>query len=266
MKKVEIEKMSWTDMRDLDKEDTVVLIPIGTVEQHGPAGPVGSDYVVARQFSIEVAAASDGVVVAPSVCYGLSHQFKHFPGTLTIRPSTFEALVRDVCEALIGHGFKKLVLVNSHGGNEASCDNVAREILDRHGVSMGMIYPWSLAMHLGRGMPDLYENPAKAFGHGAEPTISVMMHLFPGQVDESRVAAGTRKPTTEALKTLSATRVQYQGFPLGLYRYSDEVYDNGASADPTGASAEKGKIVFDRMVEYGIGAVGELRGLLGQRQ
>ena len=263
MKKVEIEKMSWTEVEGLDKDGTVVLIPIGTVEQHGPAGLVGSDYVVAHRFSVQVAAASDGVVVAPPICYGLSHSFKHFPGTLTIRPSTFEALVLDVCEALLSHGFKKLILVNSHGGNEASCDNVAREILDRHHISLGLIYPWRLSMHLAR---DLYENPGKAFGHGAEPTISVMMHLFPGQVDESKVAAGTAKPTSAALKTLSASRVEYKGFPLGLYRYGEEVNDIGASADPTGASAEKGKIVFDRMVQYGIRAVAELRGLVGQRK
>jgi creatinine amidohydrolase len=259
MAKVELEKMSWTEVRDLDREKTVMLIPIGTVEQHGPAGILGSDYVVAYRFSAQVAEASRDLAVTPPVCYGLSHSFKHFPGTLSIRPSTLEALLRDVCEALISHGFKKLIFVNSHAGNEPSCENVAREILDTHGITMGLVFPWRLSMHLGR---DLYENPAKSFGHGAEPTISVMMHLFPGQVDESRLAAGTTKPTG-SLKTLSASKVEYKGYPLGLYRYTEAVNELGASADPEGASAEKGKIIFERMVEYGVGAIDELRKFIG---
>jgi len=257
---IELKKMSWTEVRDLDRTKTVMLVPIGAVEQHGPAGILGSDYVLSYEFSLQSADQMEDVIVTPPICFGYSEAFRHFDGTISIRPATLTALIRDVCEALIGHGLKKIILVNSHPGNEPICEHVARDLKEEHGVTIGLILPWELARHVAR---DLYDDPARSFGHGAEPAISVMMHLFGKHFDESRLEAGSKGKALGELEPISTSRVSYKGHELGLYRDAEDLNPSGATADPAGASREKGEKILHRMVEYGVGAIKELAQHIG---
>ena len=123
----------------------------------------------------------------PLRCVTAIPRTPHFPGTVSLRLETLEALVRDVVFGYFEHGFRRCIVVNNHGPNEAAIEPVARDILRQYGVSLAILYPWKLAITWAR------ENVAEMsgqIGHGGEPTISVMMALAPGSVDTS--VAGDR--------------------------------------------------------------------------
>ena len=114
-----LEEMSWPEVAKLAKQKKTVLIPVGSIEQHGPHLPLNCDLTAAWEVSLRVAR-KIGAVVAPPIIPGVSTHHMPFPGTITLSPSTFIKVVKEYCASISRHGFKELVLVNGHGGNSAS--------------------------------------------------------------------------------------------------------------------------------------------------
>jgi creatinine amidohydrolase len=239
--------MSYKEIGAIPKERAVLMVPIGCVEQHGPAGYTGADTLLAEYVCRRTAEDLEDVYVAPPLWYGYT-PYTAFPGTVTLRLETLEALVRDVIGGYVAHGFRHIIVVNNHGPNEAAIEPVATEMRQQHGVVLGILYPWRLAEHFGR---EIIPNAAKVFGHGGEPTISVMMSLHPDAVvkeghSETRGYASSGGP-------ISATSYRsgaFQGFTIGLFSEAAEILPSGASGDWTVASAERGGEILDRMVAY----------------
>lgn len=239
--------MSWAEIAEIAVEDPVVLLPIGTVEQHGPHLPVNADNMVAEYVAIQ-AATQTGALVAPSINYGCSAMFQKFAGTLSVREETLANMLRDVCRALISHGLRRIVFVNNHGGNEPVCEQVARELKSERGVLMGSVYPWKLGYQL---MWDTYEDPDRAYGHGAEPETSAMMAMFPDDVLQDRMAAAEYEDTNP-WRSLGPNTVAVPGQRVGgtVYLDSDEITRNGVTGDGGVASAERGRLWIERVVGF----------------
>jgi len=109
------EDLTWMDVESyLDYEDRVVLV-VGACEQHAYLSlltDVSIPMVIARE-----ACQREGILIAPPVAYGISPQFSAYPGTISLRPQTFVAVVTQVLEALLSHGFRRILVSNGHGGN-----------------------------------------------------------------------------------------------------------------------------------------------------
>ena len=105
----------------------MVIIPVGSIEQHGQHLPLGTDILIVTELAKLIAQKAD-VIVAPVVLAGLSEHHMGFPGTLTLSPATFEAVVYETALSLIKHGFKKIMLFNGHGGNGVSTANIIQKI------------------------------------------------------------------------------------------------------------------------------------------
>ena len=119
--------LTWEEVRDADK-DRVVILNVSATEDHGPHMPLDTDTVLGMAVAEGVAlAAPDEVFVMPPVPYGFNEHHKDFPGVIWIQPETLIAFVTDVTKSLAHHGFRRILLLNSHGSNHPCLDLAARK-------------------------------------------------------------------------------------------------------------------------------------------
>jgi creatinine amidohydrolase len=125
------EEIRWPDLEEFLRTDDRAIIPIGSCEQHGRHLPFATDYLIPTEIGRRVSART-GVPVTPPLCFGMSVHHMDFPGSITLSPDTFVAVVRDIVESLHRHGFRRLLLLNGHGGNVAPITTALASLLDRH--------------------------------------------------------------------------------------------------------------------------------------
>jgi len=118
-----LEHMSWPKAAAALKTTQTVLVPVGAIEQHGPHLPLATDAIAPAELASKVAE-KIGAVVAPVIRPGISQHHMAFPGTITLSAQTFIGLVKDYCHSLAKHGFRRIILLNGHGGN-SHCLGVA---------------------------------------------------------------------------------------------------------------------------------------------
>lgn len=197
----------------------VVLVPVGSTEQHGPHLPVDTDAVIAQAVAEQLAHGlmADGVdtVVAPRVNYGASGEHAGFPGTISVGHEALELLLveygRSACEWA-----QRLLFVNGHGGNVASLSRAVLRLIDE-----GREVAWIPCAN-GYGLPGPEED-----AHAGWTETSLMLHIAPDQVRMAQAEPGVTAPLEEILPALIAGGVR-------------AVSPNGVLGDPTGAAAVHG--------------------------
>lgn len=125
-KKIFLTDMTWPEVREVLKETDLAIIPVGSCEQHGLHLPLGTDHVQALEHCRKIAVKT-GAVVAPVLSVGVSEHHMGFPGTITLAPQTLVQVLFEACRSLSKHGFKKIVLLNNHGGNETTVNFAAQK-------------------------------------------------------------------------------------------------------------------------------------------
>jgi creatinine amidohydrolase len=118
--------MTWPEVRELLTHSDMVIIPVGALEEHGPQGPIGTDFYNGTEEAELIAQQTD-VLVAPILMPGNSPYHMGFPGTITLSAETLEKVYFEAAQSLIVHGFKRFIFLNAHGGNAAT----TRFIVDR---------------------------------------------------------------------------------------------------------------------------------------
>ena len=243
--------MYWQDLTSvlLDKVDrrTPVILPIAAIEQHGPHLPLATDRILNEHFCRELdARLGKGVLMLPTIAVTCSAHHMDFAGTLTVSHETLLACIIETLTSAAAHGFRNLVIFNSHGGNLG----VARVALERLGASHANCHVvqatwWQLAAD--KLLP-LNESGPGGVGHACEFETSLIMLAAPGLIDEAAIEPRQNKPT---LPWAEADLLR--GPRASLYRTMKQVSANGVQGDPTLASREKGeaitRIVVDALEE-----------------
>lgn len=113
-----LENLSYPEVELYLEEKDIILVPVGSVEQHSPYGVIGTDFITSEHVARKAGEAMD-ILVAPTLCYGVSPHHMAFSGTISLSAETLIAVVCDVVRSLVTHGFKKIIIINGHGGNIA---------------------------------------------------------------------------------------------------------------------------------------------------
>lgn len=207
----------------------VALLPTGAVEQHGPALPLGLDFLVARALADSV----DGTdaVVLPAVPVGVSANHRQFHGTLSVSPETFGAYVEEVIESLAAHGVRKAVFVNGHGENGDALDRAARRL---RAAETAFAVPWNWWSNLGDLPADLMGT--EAVGHADEVESSVMLAVASHLVREDALEDAEAGAVEEWGETVAGATL-----PLDTADFAE----SGAAGSPTRASREAGEELFE---------------------
>jgi creatinine amidohydrolase len=210
----------------------IAVVPIGSVEQHGPHGPLGTDAFCAEAVARVVADELDACL-APTLPYGESSIHREFPGAIWLGPTTLTLVVRDLCLSLADSGFAFLVLVNGHNTNLPSILAGAREARLVRNVGIAATSYWEALRSDYRDLlPESSgEMPLRGFNaHGGVMEMSLCMFHAPGSVHMERAEAG------------DIHRAELIGDPTLTYVTMFQDYSpSGAFGDPTGSAPELGE-------------------------
>ncbi|MFO7687446.1 MAG: creatininase family protein [Desulfobacterales bacterium] len=122
-----LENMAYTEVETYLNEKDIILVPVGSVEQHSPYGLIGTDFIVAESVARTVGDRLN-LMVAPTICYGVSPHHMAFKGTVALSPSTLIIVVADIIRSLVAHGFRRILFINGHGGNIVPLKTAFRQL------------------------------------------------------------------------------------------------------------------------------------------
>jgi len=185
-----LQEMTWPAVQKLSK-DTPVVIPIAAIEQHGHHMPLFTDSMllgeIVRRVELQV---SSRIVVTPLMWLGNSHHHMDFAGTMSASPRVYLDLLCDLLENLIQHGFRRLFLLNGHGGNDVPGKQAVFEVRQRFRERSDLLLLfstyWSLGSRPWETLPSLTQHE---MGHACEWETSMMLRISPHLVGDYRSAA-----------------------------------------------------------------------------
>ncbi len=159
----------------------VILLPLGSQEDHGPHQPMG-DFVLADMLAERIARRAQGAgtpcLVSPTLPFGVADYFGSSPGGMALAPESFRRILTDLLDGLRCHGLNRIVILNAHGGNMPVIHEVTLALRKAENVVVPSFYLWKIA----RQLMEKRSVKSARFGHGAEPLLSLNMALRPGCV------------------------------------------------------------------------------------
>jgi creatinine amidohydrolase len=242
-------RLSWPEMNEAIAAQKLVILPTASTEQHGKHLPLDVDLFLCESVCLEVGRrAADQVLVLPPIAYGLNLHHIDFPGTIHIEPETFIAFCLNITKSVAYHGFRKILLVNGHGSNTPMIDLVARKtVLETRSLCFATSYP-SFLLQAFQGIRE-----SQVMAHADEFETSLYLHLAPERVkmelavkDDDRMGKSVSSDSTP-------------NYPVRFNDFWGRWTRTGVHGDPTKATAEKGRILFEAAVAGLVELVGELR-------
>ena len=247
--------LSWTQIAALpQREDTVVVLPCGAIEQHGPHLPCSVDSVIASgvmgRALEKLPAAVPAFAMAP-ITYGKSEEHLHFPGTMTLTGTTLLATVTEIGESVYRSGFRKLLLANGHGGQPQVLEMAARELRLRHGDFV--VVPHGVSRLPNASGRQTTERERKLAMHAGHAETALMLALAPETVRMEHAVANYPPPFPIAL-------LSPDGRPACAWTARD-FGPSGVIGDPTTATREQGIEILETLSDSWVQALTELHAL-----
>jgi creatinine amidohydrolase len=230
---VEWSRLKAHEVRARQAQNAIVIVPIGSFEQHGPHLPVQVDALlageIARRTAVKVAI-DQAVIVTPTVWCSLAEHHMSFGGTITLDFDTFQSVLRCICRSLIRQGFRKILLLNGHGGNISALSVISDTLTRELECPIAATTYWVPAQ---AAFAELLEHQT-SIGHACEAETSMLLAIAPELVDVD-AAHSVRAP----MGGLSDSG--------GIHVWRSTAYwtESGVIGAPHAASAEKGEALLD---------------------
>jgi creatinine amidohydrolase len=229
---------TWVELEKYIADDAVVILPVGTTEEHGRHLPVATDAMIARRFGDRLGGALDGklpVLVMETVNYGFSMSVvRKWPGCPNIGSRTFADYIFSIIDSMIGMGFGKIVVLDCHGNHDCLLRLVMREIADKHGIYIMTLSPNKLTAKL---YEDIKQDPQGDI-HGGEWETSWMLAIDPALVNTDEYT------DVDAVRCNNTLRG-----PVSTWGLQET--KTGLFGNPSAASAETGNKLIEEAVKKG---------------
>ena len=243
------EALTWPELDEAIAQAKVIVLPVGSTEQHGHHLPQDVDTKLASAVAYEAARRSpDQVLVLPPVSYGYTHHVMDFPGTINIEPSTFVRFLLDITRSVAYHGFKKIIIINGHGSNHPLVEQAGRQTnLQTDALCLTLSW-WNL-------IGDYWNEEVRTSvipggcAHACELETSMYLHVDGDSVRVDRTAGNI----PDYMKLPGGDKWQYVDLTAGtgpatIVDWTSGYTETGAFGEPEKATAEKGRQVFERAV------------------
>jgi creatinine amidohydrolase len=238
--------MNWQELRSPElrslSRDTLLVVPTASIEQHGPHLPVGTDSYIAEAFASALDREFEGrLLILPVQRLGCSEHHMAFPGTLTLQHETFEGVILEVLDSMVRQGFRRFLILNSHGGNQAIGGVIAEKAAHRWPDAQ-VVFTSGWRVAAGR-LKNLVEGAFPSVGHACEFETSLMLALHPDLVNMALAVDDGLPPRAEPLQhdLLSGPAA---ALAIPMHRLTQ----HGVYGRPTLAKAEKGRRILQETV------------------
>lgn len=243
-------EMTWQEAEEALQETDIVVLPTGSTEQHGPHLPLGNDAIQAREMARRIVVKLDelGVkaVAGPLVPFGVASYHMPFPGTIHLHATTYQALLRDICFSLYRHGVRKFALPMGHGGNLASMQVVAQQLVDEKADAQAVVLNALPVMTQAYRRGEILTSTENE-GHAGEGETARLLAVHPELVEMGRA---------RVYYSQKAEEMESEDHPLlggGIFKTTRnwrEATPWGSVGNPTLATAETGEKLWDLIITW----------------
>lgn len=236
-------KCTYGKVEEYLKKSDMIVIPVGSTENHGKHMPLGTDFLIPDKI-IELLEKKNDVLVAPTIPYGATDTLMGFPGTISIGVDGLIMLLSKVTESLRRYGFRKFVILNGHGGNNKSIETVGMKLY-KEGCLLADLNWWSMVGEL---------NPDWKGGHGGGEETATVMGVDPSLVDMDLIhePMGLIDDIDPSMKTTGWSTVDYKGATVIIPREMIQYSGNGwyGKDAPDTATQEWGKKMLQSFTDW----------------
>ncbi len=241
-----LQSLTWPEAADGAIKNKVVLVPLGSLEQHGHHLPLITDTALVEgvaQGLHEVM--PDDILLLPTLWCGHSTHHLAYAGTISLTQPVYQAVIIDICDSLIKSGATRILLLNGHGGNDVPVRYALREVKSRHAdnadVKVVLASYWNLAAST---LARVRESDIGGMGHACEMETSLMMLLANELVRRDKIKNdGPRQQPPYRLYDMQ------RGTPFYMVEDFHELSQTGTVGHPELASEEKGRLFYDGIIE-----------------
>lgn len=242
-----LSKMNYLEVEEYLKTSDTIVIPVGSIENHGKHMPLGTDSFIPDELARLLDQRSD-LLIAPAVNYGATESLMGFAGTVSIGTEGLIMLLRKICDQFYRYGFRHFIILNGHGGNRAAIQEVGLHLY-RKGAYMAMLNWWIMAGEI---------NPNWAGGHGGGEETAAIMAIDSSLIKKEylNLPEGVRDDVSEELPYDAWNNIKYKGVSVEIPREIKAITDNGWLAHafkhdvPTRADAEWGREMLNAVADY----------------
>lgn len=233
-----------------DFKEKIILLPLGATEQHGPHLAVATDSDIVTKIATKVEnLLNEDIILCPTLPFGSSHHHLSFGGTISISPLNYTSFLVDIISTIIESGFRRIVLLNGHGGNITPVKQALIVLSDKYDKTVNpnivLATYWELA---GKAFAGETPMQSPALSHACEYETSLMLHIHPEKVFTDRIVRPQRPAPNGYIPWEDDE--PYRG--VTMVKSTPYISDTGCSGEPSLATKEKGEYLFNAAVTSSI--------------